>query len=198
MRLFKSGLIGVALLLLGNISSIAGETYRVDPAHSMVTFTVRHMVIAKVTGRFTDFSGTIYFDEKDISRSWAKGSIKVASIDTDNEKRDDHLRSADFFDAAKYPEITFATKKIVKKGEDLVAVGDLTIKGVTKEVEIPFKVLGVITDPMGNKRLGLEASLTINRQDFGVNWNRTLDSGGVVVSNTVHIQLNVEAIQVKE
>ena len=181
-----------SVLLAGPVWS--GELYKVDPAHTNVLFTVRHMVIARVTGQFNRFSGTIYFDEKDPTKSWAKGSIDVASIDTRNARRDAHLRSSDFFAAKKYPKITFATKRILKKDDGYVAVGNLTIRGVTKEVEIPFQVLGIVKDPMGNKRLGLEAHLTINRHDFGVNWNRKLDTGGVVVGDLVKIDLNVEAI----
>ena len=194
MKLLRNiaGLALIAVLLAA--PALAGDTYQIDPAHTNVMFTVRHMVVAKVTGRFNKFNGTVYFDEKDPTKSWAKGTIEVKSIDTDNEKRDAHLRSSDFFAAKKYPQITFASKKVVKKGDGWVAIGDLTIRGVTREVEIPFQILGIVKDPMGNKHLGLEAHLTINRHDFGVSWNRKLDAGGVVVGDKVNITINAEAV----
>lgn len=179
-------------LLLAN--GVAGEKFEIDVAHSNVLFTVRHMVISKVTGEFKHFSGTIVYDEKDISQSSVNVTIKVTSIDTENEARDKHLRSDDFFNAAQDSLITFTSKKIEKKGEGLVAVGDLTIRGVTREIALPFTILGTINDSWGNKRLAVEASTTINRFDYGVKWDKALEGGNLIVSRDVNITLNVQAI----
>ncbi len=184
-------------LLLGSLllaNGIAGEKFEIDVSHSNVLFTVRHMVIAKVTGKFKDYSGTIVYDEKDLSKSSVNVTIKVASIDTENEARDKHLRSDDFFNAAQDSLITFTSKRIEKKGEGFVAVGDLTIRGVTREIVLPFTILGIINDPWGNKRLGVEASTTINRFDYGVKWDKALEGGNLIVSKDVDIKLNIEAI----
>ncbi|MCG3155572.1 MAG: Protein YceI [bacterium] len=185
------------LLLVGGLllsNSFATEKYEIDVAHSNVLFTVRHMVIAKVTGEFKDFSGTIVYDEKDLSKSSVSVTIKVASIDTENEARDKHLRSDDFFNAAQDSLITFTSKRIEKRGEGFMAVGDLTIRGVTKEIMLPFTILGMINDPWGNKRLAAEASTTINRFDYGVKWDKALEGGNLIVSKDVDISLNVQAI----
>jgi len=165
-------------------------------ACSLIGFSVRHMVISKVRGKFNDFSGTIRFDSRDITKSSVDVSIKVASIDTGNEKRDGHLKGSDFFAAEKYPEITFRSKKI-EKGTDgrYLVIGDLTIRGVTREVVIPFSPVARITDPWGKKRLGTEGELTINRQDYGVSWNKALEAGQLMVSNEVKIELSVEAVE---
>jgi polyisoprenoid-binding protein YceI len=155
------------------------------------------MVLATVRGEFTDYSANILFDENDVTKSSIEGSIKVASINTGNEKRDNHLRSSDFFDAENHPEITFKSRSIVKDGDDYAMLGSLTIRGVTRDVQIPFHIVGTLLDPWGNKRLGLEAELTINRQDYGVSWNKALDNGGVVVSDDVKIELIFEGIRKK-
>ncbi|MGH7450740.1 MAG: YceI family protein [bacterium] len=178
------------------VAGFAQEKYEIDPSHSNVSFTVRHMVIAKVSGGFKEFSGTILYDEKDITKSSVNVTIKTASINTQNERRDNHLRSEDFFNAAKDSVITFVSKKIEKRGEDLVAIGDLTIRSVAKPVELPFKILGKIEDARG-KRLGIEAGLTLDRFDYGVKWDRTIESGGLVVSKEVDVNLTLEAISRK-
>ena len=175
----------------------AAQEYTIDTAHSEAGFSVKHMVIATVRGIFTEFSGKVFYDENDISKSSVEGVIKTASINTANAKRDEHLRSADFFDAAAYPEILFKTKKIEKKDAGYVATGDLTIRGVTKEIILDFEITGKITDPWGNERVGLEALGAINRQDFGVSWNKSLDNGGVVVSNEVKLLIQAEFIKKK-
>ena len=178
--------------------SFATDKYQIDPVHSTIGFSVKHMVISNVKGNFTDFSGVIYLDDKDIKNSRVEVTIKASSINTRNERRDAHLKSPDFFDAEKYPDITFKSKKIEKNDNGYVIVGDLTIKGVTKEVSFPFTYFGPINDPWGNQRNGVQASLTINRQDFGVSWNNTLDNGGLVVGNEVNIEINLEVVKVKE
>lgn len=172
----------------------AADAYTIDSAHSKAGFSVTHMMINEVEGGFLDFSGNITWDEADMTKSMIAGKIMVTSINTDNAKRDEHLRSPDFFDAAKFPELTFKSTKIEKRGNQLVAVGDVTIKGVTKNVEIPFTMSGKITDPWGNTRIGIKGTLTINRKDFGMTWNKTLDAGGVVLGDEVKINLLAEAI----
>jgi polyisoprenoid-binding protein YceI len=154
------------------------------------------MVVAKMSGGFKDFSGTIIYDEKDITKSSVNVTIKAASINTQNERRDNDLRGDNFFNAATDSLITFVSKKIEQKGDGYIAIGDLTIRGVTKQVELPFKILGKIEDTR-SKRLGIEAGMTINRFDYGVKWDRTIESGGLVVSKEVDINLTVEAISRK-
>jgi len=188
-----------ALVIAAFASQAAGATtYTVDVAHTSVGFSVKHMVISKVKGHFSEFEGSITYDENDPTKTSASGTIKVASIDTDNEKRDSHLRSKDFFDAENYPEITFESKRVEKRKEGYVMIADITIRGVTKEIEIPFEVTGKVTDPMGNERIGFEARTKINRKDFGVAWNRALEGGGLIVANEVEIELNVEAMKAPE
>jgi len=190
----KKLLVLLLVLAFWAANSLAAEKYEIDPVHSNIGFTVRHMVIAKVTGRFKDVSGVIFYDEGDITRSSVNVRIKVVSIDTDNETRDNHLRSADFFDAENYPEITFASKRIEKEGDGYVAIGDLTIRGVTKEIALPFRFLGKVKDPRGNTRVGFEAETTLNRFDYGVKWDKTLETGGLIVSKEVQVELAVEAV----
>jgi polyisoprenoid-binding protein YceI len=155
---------------------------------------VRHLV-TKVRGRFSDFEGTLNYDEATPENSKVTFSIKAASIDTNEAQRDTHLRSADFFEVEKYPTLTFASKRIVKKGsETFDVIGDLTIHGVTKEVTLPVTHLGAAKDPWGNQRLGFEAELTVNRKDFGLMWNAALETGGFLVGDDVKITLSVQAV----
>jgi len=167
------------------------DDYKIDGRHSKATFKVRHMLISNVDGRFGDVSGTIQFDPNDPSKCSVTATIKTASISTDNPDRDKHLSSPDFFDVAKYPEITFKSKRVEKRGNQWVAIGDLTMKDVTKQVEIPFEI-NTVKDH-GMTRIGAVGSLTINRQDYHVSWNHAIEGGGVVVSDEVKIDLNVEA-----
>ena len=183
----------VNLLLAG--VALASDVYKTDTSHTLVGFTVRHFVINKVRGKFNEFSGTIVYDEQDITTSSMQGTIQVASIDTDDQKRDDHLRSADFFDAANHPEITFTSKRVAKRGNGQALIGDLTIRGTTKEVVLPFIITGKVVDPRGKTRIGFEATLQINRKDFGVAYHRLMDNGGLVVGDTVDIELIGEAIK---
>ncbi|MFQ5651785.1 MAG: YceI family protein [bacterium] len=178
------------LLMAGFV--LGGEKYQLDGAHSSASFSVKHLVISKTTGRFHHVIGTFEVDENDLTRSTVDVAIKTASIDTDDEKRDGHLKSADFFDVENYPEIRFKSTRIEKAEDGYVMIGTLTIKDVTKEVSFPFNFNGFI-EAMGSKRFGAEATLTINRQDFNVKWNRTLDNGGLVVGNEVEISLHIEA-----
>lgn len=184
-----------ALFLSG--SAMAAEKWEIDKSHSEVGFSVKHMVITTVTGKFHEFDGTVMFDANDPTQSMVEGTVKVSSIDTGNERRDGHLKSADFFDAEKYPEITFKTKKIMKKGDGYVAISDLTMRGVTREVEMAFNILGKVDDPWGNTRVGLEASTTVKRLDYGISWNNKLDNGAVVVSDDVKIMINAQIMKKK-
>lgn len=170
----------------------AADKYMADKANSTIGFTVTHLVISTVPGHFQDYDVVFMYDENDISKSSVKATIKTASIFTDNQKRDEHLRSADFFDTEKHPEITFESNNFYMTDDGYVAKGILTIRGVSKEVEIPFKIQGKVKDALGNTKLGLEGGLTINRQDFNVSWNKTLDTGGAVVSDEVKIELNIQ------
>jgi polyisoprenoid-binding protein YceI len=173
-------------------SAFAADEYKIDPAHSTVGFNVKHMMVSTVHGRFNDFSGQIVYDDKDISKSSVKVAIKTASVNTDNTGRDNDLRGANFLDVEKFPEITFQSKSVEKKGDGYVAHGTLTIHGVAKDVDLPFTLNGPLATPRG-KVMGADAGLTINRMDYGVSWSRSLDGGGMVVSNDVKIELNVEA-----
>ena len=184
------------LLALGMTLALAGpavaDTYTVDRAHSEAAFQVRH-IFTKVRGTFRDFSGTINFDKAQPANSSVEFRIKTASIDTGNQKRDDHLRTADFFDVANHPEIVFKSTKVVPKGANAFEVtGDFTMHGVTKSITLPVTFLGEQKFMKGTKA-GFETALTINRKDYGLNWNRALEGGGVLVGEDVEIAINIEA-----
>ena len=172
----------------------AGE-YKLDPAHSIIGFAIRHLEIAWVEGRFKDFAGTIRYDDKDITKSAVEFTAKVASIDTGVEARDKHLRTADFFEVEKYPEITFKSTRVERRGQAHVLHGDLTIKGVTRPVALPFTITGAITDPWGNTRFGVEAETKINRRDFNITYGNALAAGGFDVGDEVTISLHLEAVR---
>jgi polyisoprenoid-binding protein YceI len=172
-------------------AAFAADEYKIDGAHSHASFKVKHMMISTVEGRFGDVGGNIQFDEKDLTKSSVDATIKTASITTDNDFRDKHLKSGDFFEVEKYPVITFKSKRIEKRGSNYVAVGDLTIKDVTKEVELPFE-LNTLKTAKGTV-IGATAELKINRQDFHVKWNNPLEGGGVAVSDEVKIEISIEA-----
>jgi len=196
-RTFLTALAAIAVVAAFAATSTAADKFAVDRSHSSVGFTVKHMVVSKVKGFFNDYTVDIVYDDKDITKSSVEVSIKTASIDTREAKRDDHLRSPDFFDAAKFPEIIFKSKRIEKSGEGFVAVGDFSMRGVTKEIKLPFTFAGVVTDPYGNTRLGLSAATKLNRQDYGVSWSKALDNGGLVVSDDVEVSIEIEAIKAK-
>ncbi len=181
-------------VLLGASTAAAQATYSIDTAHSNVGFKVRHLV-AKVSGSFNEFDGSITADFANLDASSVEFVIKTASIDTGNEKRDGHLRSADFFDAEQYPEISFKSSKMTKKGKDTyVVAGILTMRGVNQPVVLTVDYLGEM-QAMGGTRAGYEISTTINRQDFEVSWNRALDQGGVVLGDDVEITINLEVVK---
>ncbi len=183
------------VMLCGASIVSAADTYTVDVVHTHVGFTVRHLMINKVRGKFGKFSGTITYDEHDLTKSGMRGTIEVASIDTDHAKRDADLRSPNFFDAARYPTITFASTGVEKHGEGYVLIGQLTMRDTTKEIRLPFAITGKIQDPWGKTRIGFEASFRINRQEFGVSYSKTMDNGGLIVGNTVHITFAGEAVK---
>ena len=174
------------------------DTWSLDKAHSSVGFSVRHLVISKTTGKFDDFTGTIVFDGKNFAAASVELTVQMASVDTDDEKRDEHLRSADFFETEKFPTMDFKSKKVTKgEGDAFTITGDLTIKGVTKEVTFDCQFPGVVNDPWGNTKAGFSAMTQINRQDFGVTWSKSLDGGGLVVGDDVDVMIEVEAVKEK-
>lgn len=178
-----------------NYLPIQPGTYKIDPAHTVVGFNVRHLEINWVEGRFRDITGEINFDDKDVSRSLVEFSAKIDSVDTGIAARDAHIKTADFFDAAKYPEMTFKSTKVEKRGKGYVLNGDLTIKGVTKSISFPFTVTGAVKDPWGGMRFGVSAETIINRRDFGINFGSPLPTGGLDVGNEVTVKLNFEAVR---
>jgi polyisoprenoid-binding protein YceI len=192
-KAFTAGFASIFVLAALAAGAWAAEKYTVDVTHSSVEFSVKHMMITNVKGSFDKFDATIMYDPENIENSSVEVSIDVSSIDTKDEKRDEHLRSEDFLDAANHPAITFKSNKIEKKGDQYVAVGDLTIRGVTKQVELPFELNGPITNPWGQQVMGVEIDFELNRKDYNVNWNKTLDSGGLVVSDDVKVEINMEA-----
>ncbi|MFH2049486.1 MAG: YceI family protein [bacterium] len=193
----KKMMISILAMMLF-VPAIHAENWTVDGAHSSVNFTVRHMVISKVHGVFKDFSGYISFNEKNIENSSVTFTVDMASVDTDNEKRNEHLKSADFFDVEKYPTMTFKSTKVIKgEGNKFKLVGDLTIKDVTSEVTFDCEFGGIVKLQEGDAKAGFSAATTINRQDFHVAWSKTLDGGGLVVSDDVDISIEIEANLVK-
>ena len=171
--------------------------WQIDPDHSAAHFKVQHMMIADVQGSFPDVQGVALIDNKDITRSTIDVTINAASINTGVEKRDGHLKSADFFDVEKYPTLTFKSKRVKKAGGNkLKVVGDLTLHGVTKEVELlVYGPSDDAKDPWGNTRKGAKATTQINRKDFGIVWNATLDNGGVLIGDEVEIEIDLELIK---
>lgn len=167
-----------------------------DLSHSSVSFNVRHMMIAKVRGQFTKWGGTLLLDDNDLTKSTIDVTIETASVDTKEEKRDAHLRSADFFDSDTFPVMTFKSTSIAKVSDDEYEVtGDLTLHGTTKQVKLAVEYNGSGKDPWGGTRAGFSANATINRKDFGLHWNAALEAGGVLVGEKVEIHLEVQAVQ---
>lgn len=182
----------VTLILLACAAVSSAATWEVDKAHSNVGFTVRHLV-TNVPGQFDDFDGTIVYDAENPTASSVELIVDAASIDTRNDRRDNHLRSGDFFAVEEFPTLTFTSKKVAPLGEDRLAVtGDLTIRGVTKEVTVPVEIVGST-----GRKLGFSTEFTIDRLDYGVTWNRTLDQGGTVLADEVEIRLEIAADRVE-
>jgi polyisoprenoid-binding protein YceI len=179
---------------LQNLSQLAGD-YTLDHTHTRIGFVARHAMVTKVRGAFNEFEGTAHIDP-DLSQSSVQLRIQAASIDTRNADRDGHLRSNDFLDMENHPEITFTSTGVRQTDDATVQVtGDLTIKGVTKPVTVDFEYQGQATDPFGNERIGFEGAVTINRKDWGVNWNAALETGGVLVSEKVTLEFEVSAVK---
>jgi len=180
---------------VATLADLSG-TYVLDPAHTRVGFVARHAMVTKVRGQFDDFDGTAVIDGADFTKSSVSLTIQVASIDTRNEQRDGHLRSNDFLSMEEYPQITFVSTAVSQTGPTSFEVtGDLTIKGVTNSITIPFEFEGAATDPFGNERVGFDGSVAINRRDYGVTWNATLETGGVLVSEKITLEFEVSAIK---
>ena len=176
------------------IASPAGTaTWKLDSDHAHVEFAVRHLMISKVKGQFTDVEGTLLLDKADPTTARLDVEIAAASVDTRVDQRDEHLRSPDFLDAARFPVLTFHSTKVERSGDDRLRVtGDLTIRDVTREVVLDVTERGGVTDPWGGERVGYEARTKINRKDFGLTWNQALETGGVLVGEEVEITLEAE------
>ena len=181
---------------MSTATAIKTTTYDIDKAHSEVTFQVRHL-LTKVRGRFSDFDGTIEYDEEHPEHSHVNVAVQAASIDTNERDRDNHLRSADFFDVEHYPTLTFKSLAIARKQTGFDLTGELTIHGVTRRVTFDVDFLGKAKDPWGNERIAFEAEATINRKDYGLNWNAALETGGFLVGDEVKISLSVQAVPAK-
>jgi len=193
-------LVVLAIVILLGPAAASASTWNIDPEHSSIQFKVSHLGLVDVKGIFRKYQGTVTLDEKDIAKSLVNVTIEAASVDTGVEKRDEHLRTDDFFDAAKHPTITFVSKKVTPAGKGKLKVsGDLTICGVTKAVVLdvtgPTKEL---KDPWGNIRRGVSATTTINRTEFGLTYNKILDNGVLVIGNKVTISLEAELIKAKD
>lgn len=184
---------------MADLDASMGGQWRFDPEHTRIGFSARHAMITTVRGAFNDVEGTIDLDVEDLSSSTVTVRLRAASVDTRNEKRDAHLRSADFFDVENHPEITFSSSTIDEVEENnFMVVGDLTIRETTKQVAIPIELLGINRDPMGNLRAGFEATRRLNRRDYGLEWNMPLDAGGVLVSEKVTLEFEISAIKVED
>jgi polyisoprenoid-binding protein YceI len=170
--------------------------YQIDPAHSRLGFVARHAMVTKVRGQFTDFSGTLYLDEADPTRSTAEVTVQMGSVETGQPQRDDHLRNSDFFDVETHPTMTFRSTAAERTGRDSYRLtGDLTIKGVTRPVTLDVEYNGLVRDPFGNDRAGFEARTTINRKDWDLSWNVALEAGGFLVSDKITIELDIAAVR---
>jgi polyisoprenoid-binding protein YceI len=176
------------------LDDIAGD-YTLDPAHTRLGFSARHAMVATVRGQFTEFGGTAHVDTADPGRSRVEVSIVAESISTGNEQRDGHLRSGDFFESEQFPTITFTSTEVTRDGDAWTITGDLSVKGVTKQISVPFEFTGSAQDPYGNTRIGFEGATTLLRKDWGLTWNAALETGGVLVSDKVKLEFDISAIK---
>lgn len=197
MKQFK--LLSLALcLLLALTSAATAAEYEIDGAHTQITFKVRHLGISWVPGSFSKLEGKFSFDKNNIAAAKVEAKIDVASISTLNQKRDDHLRGADFFNAEKYPTITFVSKEVKPAaGDSFKVIGDLTMHGVTKTVELDAEFTGAATDPWGNEKVAFSATTKLNRKDFGLQWNKVLETGTLVVGDEVLVSLDIQGTKIK-
>src|SRR5712671_6643836 len=170
--------------------------WKLDPAHTLVEFSAKHLMITTVKGRITDIEGIIYSDEKDLKNSSVEATLKAISIDTRTDQRDQHLRSADFLHVEKYPEITFRSTGIEGERDEFKLTGDLTIKDVTRPITLDVRFEGQQKDPWGGERIGFSATGKLDRRDFGLVWNLLLETGGLTVGNDIKINIEVEAVKV--
>lgn len=194
MKTLRHITLALSLVLATGVFAFAADIYTIDPAHSTIGFSIKHLTVSDVEGNFKAFEGTIMLDAKDPSASKFEATIKTKSINTQNDQRDEHLRGADFFDAENNPDITFKSAMISASGNVYTVTGDLTMKGVTKSVTIPLTVSGPIKSPMGGDMvIGLSGQTKINRQDFGVKWNKQMDQGGFVLGDEVTVIIKLEA-----
>ncbi len=186
-------LFALAAALAVQWSAHAADNYTIDPAHTRVGFSVRHLGISNVKGKFNEFTGTLTLDGDALKG--ASATIQVASIDTGVAQRDQHLRTADFFDATNHPTMIFKTKQVRKSGQGFTMVGDFTMRGVTKELRVPVTLSKPIKDPWGNTRIGLEAKAKLNRKEYGIAYNQLLETGVAAVGEEVELDINAEAIK---
>jgi polyisoprenoid-binding protein YceI len=177
------------------IDDLTGD-YQLDPAHTRIGFVARHAMVTKVRGTFKDFDATVHLDAADPRKSSARLTLKVDSIDTGQEQRDAHLRTADFFDVPNHPEIVFESTGVERLSDaEFRLTGDLTIKGVTKSVTVDFEYIGSAKDPFGNMRAGFEGKATVNRKDWGLSWNAALETGGFLVSDKIVLEFDLSALK---
>ena len=179
-------------MLLGFVAG-AADTYKIDPAHTSIGFSVRHLVLSNVKGQFKEFAGALVLDEGKITE--ASGTIQVKSVDTGVKQRDAHLLGPDFFDAAKHPTMVFKTQRVEVAGGQMLMVGDFTMHGVTRELRLPAKLSGPVKDPRGSIRIGLEAKTKLNRKDYGIKYNQVLEAGSLAVGEEVELEINAEAVK---
>lgn len=173
----------------------ASGTWAIDPSHTTIGFTVRHAMIAKVRGAFSEFAGSFTIDGANLAASSAEVTIQAASIDTKSADRDAHLTSPDFLDVATFPTLTFTSTAVKASGNDVIVTGDLTIHGITRSVDVAYEFIGLSQDPWGNQRIGFEGTTKISRKDFDLTWNAALETGGVLVGDEITLLLDVEAVK---
>jgi len=183
----------IALLSLARYSFAAAEKYDIDATHSTLGFAIKHMQVGTTRGGFNDYTGSVSYDPDDFSTFNAEATIQVNSIDTKVEARDKHLKSPEFFDAEKFPTITFSSTRLEKRGEGTVIVGSLTMKDITKEITFPVLISGPVKSPYGATVIGIEGETMINRQDYGISFSKALDNGGLMVDDMVKLVIEIEA-----
>ncbi len=182
-----------SLVLLTHNSLAAAATYEIDATHSTLGFAVKHLQVGTTRGSFNDYTGSISYDPNDLSTFNADVTIKVDSINTKVEARDKHLKSPEFFDAEKFPTITFKSTRLEKRGEGMVIVGNLTMRDVTKEITFPVTISGPVKSPFGTMVIGIEGETILNRQDYGISFSKTIDNGGLMVDDMVTLNIEIEA-----
>lgn len=188
--------VAIAIFSLASVSHAAQlQNYEVDPKNSSVSFSVKHIVVSEVHGRFKNFAAKLKFDETNLTNSSVTFTVETPSVDTDNERRDNDLRGPMFLDVTKYPQMSFVSHRVETNGRDYALIGDLTLHGVTREIRVPFVYNGVVKDNLGKIRAGFSANFVINRQDWGINYNKVLDNGGLVAGNEVTVQLEIIAVK---